>query len=43
MMSAAKATLRIVSAGRSRIMASRTTLIMIHERTVGTDAPDTSK
>jgi hypothetical protein len=39
MASAASATLRLVSAGRSSITAMSTMLIMIHERTVGTAAP----
>jgi hypothetical protein len=33
----------MVSAGRSRIIAKSTMLIMIQERTVGTTAPDRSR
>jgi hypothetical protein len=40
MTSAASATLRIVSAGRSSNTAMSTTLIMIQARTVGTAAPE---
>src|SRR4029079_9141784 len=40
MRSAASATLRMVSAGRSSSTAMSTMLIMIQERTVGTAAPD---
>jgi hypothetical protein len=40
---AASATLRMVSAGRSRIIAKSTMLIMIQERTVGTAALDRSR
>ena len=40
---AASATLRMVSAGRSRIIAKSTMLIMIQEPTVGTAAPERSR
>ena len=43
MASAARATLRMVRAGRSSMTAIKTMLIMIQERTVGTAAPDRAR